>query len=55
MHIIKIKTKITDLLLGQVRPGMGKLRPVTIFLAARESLKETILKNIYFCLSLTKF
>ena len=30
MHIIKIKTKITDLSLGQVRLGVGKLWPVTL-------------------------
>ena len=28
MHIFKIKTKITDLSLRQIGPGMGKLRPV---------------------------
>ena len=42
MHIIKIKTKITDLLLGQIRPGVGKLWPITIFGEARESLKQII-------------
>ena len=45
MHIIKIKTKITNLSLGQVRPRVGKLRPITIFRAARESLKQ-IIKNL---------
>ena len=55
MHIIKIKTKITDLSLGQVRPGVGKLRPVTIFRAARESLKQIILKIINLCLSSVEF
>ena len=44
MHIIKIKTKITDLSLGQVRPKVGKLRPITIFCAVRESLKQIIKK-----------
>ena len=44
MHIIKIKTKITDLSFGQVRPGLGKRRPITIFRAARESLKQIIKK-----------
>ena len=42
MNLFKIKTKITDLLLGHVRPGLEKLRPVTIFCAARESLKQMI-------------
>ena len=42
MHIIKIKTKITDLSLGQVRPGVGKVRPETIFSAAHENLKQII-------------
>ena len=32
MHIIKIKTKITYLLLGQVRPGAGKLWAITVWL-----------------------
>ena len=40
MHIIKIETTITDLSLGQVRPVVSKLRPITIFHAARESLKQ---------------
>ena len=53
MHIIKIKTEITDLSLGQVRPG--KIRPKTIFRAGRESLKQIIKKIINFRLSLTKF
>ena len=55
MYINKIKTKITDLLLGQVRPEVGKLRLLTISRAARKSLKQTILKNINFCFSSTKF
>ena len=51
MHIIKIKTKVKDLLLGQVRPGVEKLRPVAIFRAARKSLKQIIKKIInHFCL-----
>ena len=44
MHIFKIKTKITDLSLGQVRPGTGKLWPVMIFCAAHENLKQIIIK-----------
>ena len=55
MHIIKIKTKITDLSLGQVRTGVAKLRPITIFCVAREILKQIIKKIINLCLSLTKF
>ena len=55
MHIIKTKTKITDLSLGQVGPGVGKLRPVTVFCAARESLRPIIKEIIYFCLCSTKF
>ena len=55
MHIIKIKTKITDLSFGEIKPGVGKPRPITIFRAARESLKQIIKKIINFCLSLTKF
>ena len=45
MQIIKTKTKITDLLIGQVRPGVGKLRLATIFCAACESLSQIIKKN----------
>ena len=37
-----MKAKITDLLFGQVRPGVSKVRPVTIFRAARENLKQII-------------
>ena len=44
MHTIKIETKIADLLLGEVGLGLGKLRPVTIFLAACKSLKQIIKK-----------
>ena len=40
MHIIKIKTKVTDLTLGQVRPRVAKLQPITIFRTARKSLKQ---------------
>ena len=51
MYIFKTKTKITDLSLRQIGPGMGKLRPVTIFCAGRESLKQTIKKlSISVCL-----
>ena len=46
MQIIKTKTKITDLLLGQVRPGVGKLRLATIFCAAHESLNQIIKKKL---------
>ena len=42
MHTIKIKANVTDLPLGQVRPGVEKLRPTTIFCAARENLKQTV-------------
>ena len=55
MHIIKIKTKITDLSFEQVRPGVGKLLPVTIFRAVRASLKQMIKKISNFRLSSTKF
>ena len=55
MHIFKIKTKITDLSLGKVRPEVGKLRPVPISCAGRENLKQIIKKIINFCLSSTKF
>ena len=55
MHITKIKTKITDSSLGQVRPGVGKLRSIIIFQTACESLKQIIKKIINFCLSSTKF
>ena len=55
MHIFKIKTKITDLSLGKVRPEVGKLRPAPISCAGRENLKQIIKKIINFCLSSTKF
>ena len=50
MHTLKIKTKITDLSLGQIRPGVGKLRPVTIFCVAHESLKQFLKLLIFVCL-----
>ena len=45
MPIIKITTKITDLPLAKVRPGLCKLWPVTIFCAACENLKQIIKNN----------
>ena len=45
MHIIKLKTKITDLLLGQIRPGVGKLRPVIIFSCDPRKPQTNNLKN----------
>ena len=42
MHIIKRKTKITNLSFEQVRTGVGKLRPEKMFCAARKSLKQII-------------
>ena len=53
--LIKIKTKMTDLSLGKVIPGVGKLRHVTIFCMARESLKQIIKKIINFHFSSAKF
>ena len=53
MHIIKIKTKITDLSFVEVKQGVVKLRPITISRTGRESLKQIIKKIINW--SSTKF
>ena len=55
MHILKIKTKITDLSLEKVSPGMGKPRPVTDLLCVPQKPQTIIKKIINFCSSSTKF
>ena len=43
MHILKIKTKITDLSLGQIRPGVSKL-----ILCSPRKLQTINFKNYHF-------